>query len=893
MKLSKLLIPFALMLALASCNSDGGGTQEHQHIFEDHPAVAATCEEDGNIAYAECTECHKIFSSDHKTEIESYVVNKKGHNLTHHFQGCENIEYWECSNCHKNYLDANASQPATDISRNGHVFTDYPAKEATCLARGNIAYARCQNCGKLYAADHVTPITTYIIPKLEHQMTHHEAVIFETIEYWSCSLCHKNYLDEYGYDEAEDISIVGETFSLWNQNVINYLSASTETEIIKALQGSQSPYNDQVRKTVSWKASTGPYTIDFSTDRNFGTYKTYTSTSATFTFPGTLFPGTKYYYRVKDAADKLVVELDGFETDNSFTVRTINMDGVSNVRDIGGWTAKDGNKVQYEMIYRGGRLPNITPKGKEVFFDELGIKTDLDLRTDGTKQLDDDRLNYIKSGMNQYTMLVPGYVTPEIEGKPGTRYSYDSNTPAALKTTFEALADTNNYPIYYHCNAGADRTGSLTYLVNGLLGVSYEDLVKDFELTTFSLQGNRFRSKISNGHFVTEGEYAGIGQCNTDNYVAFGKLHELISTNYAQSNGELYSAIECYLTKVCGISRETITAVRRNLLGKDVEFDELDDDTPVELETVFNPSNGNWVINSQLQYTSGTYFGKEAYKFETTAFTDDHYIENNLALINDEQYTKFHFEVYVPSTSAKWRTNLGEDNGCRFHMSIKPAEGSTNNVPFGESEGGIGHLELDTWQEFDIDISSYTDLKRFAFYLPYGTAEIPGIIYLRDVYVEHEEPETTFTPTNGNWTINSQLQYTSGTYFGKEAYKFETIAFDNDHYIENNLNMITDPQYTKFHFEVYVPSTSAKWRTNLGEDAGPRFQMSIKPMSGSTSYIPYGESESGQGHLELDTWQEFEIDISSYTELKRFAFYIPYGTSETPAIIYLRNAYVD
>ena len=42
-----------------------------------------------------------------------------------------------------------------------------------------------------------------------------------------------------------------------------------------------------------------------------------------------------------------------------------------------------------------------------------------------------------------------------------------------------------------HCTAGADWTGTVCYLLNALLGVSEKDLMKDFEMTSFSIYGLR------------------------------------------------------------------------------------------------------------------------------------------------------------------------------------------------------------------------------------------------------------------------------------------------------------------------------------------------------------------------------------------------------------------
>ena len=860
---------------ISSETTSSSSEEVHEHTFLDHPRVEPTCLREGNIAYAECTTCGKLFLPDHETEI---------------------------------------TETDYKLDKLPHQFVDHDPVEATCQHAGNTAYSTCSSCGHTFDIEHDHEITenTYIIPQKPHNLAHYDAVLFDHIEYWECTMCLQKFADEnaqYPITDVED----NQVSKIWPQNVQNYLAAETEAAQIEALSHTET-YNDQIAPTITWNGNLGkaPYRVEVSETETFDSYKTISDCWAAYAVVSpTVIPGERYYYRVFDKNNLEIVKLGGFKVDDTFSVRLLKIDGVSNVRDAGGWTAKGGNKVLYNKLIRGARLLNITDEGKDVFFNDLHIKTDLDIRIDGTKQLDDDRLNYVKHGMNQYTMLVPNYVSPEIQGHPaGTRYGYDSTTPLALKGIFEALADESNYPIYYHCNAGADRTGSLSYLINGLLGVSYEDLVKDFELTTFSAQGDRYRSGVENGHFVTEGELAGIGQCDKYNYVAFGKLHELISTNYAQPNGELCSAIEYYLKKVCEISDETIQAVRRILLGKEVEFDPVEV-VPEELDPNFTMENGNWTLNSQIAYEKGTYFGSEAYKFTTIQFTQDHYISNNLSLILDEQYTKFHFEVYVPSECAKWNTHQGQDTGARFHLSIKPTGGSTNNIQFSDaiassSENRYYHLDIDAWNTYEIDISSYTDLERFAFYMPYGMESCPGIMYLRNTYVYTPEPEPeqpldpNFNMTNGNWTLANEISHEHGTFFESECDKFVTTGSRFDHYIHHNLDVMLCRDYTKFHFEVYVPSESAKWRTHLGEDAGERFLISAKIASGNTKQILFSDSIASSSlnrhyHLDMDTWNTFELDLSEelYPTLERFAIYLPYGTAEVPAIMYLRNVHVE
>ena len=48
--------------------------------------------------------------------------------------------------------------------------------------------------------------------------------------------------------------------------------------------------------------------------------------------------------------------------------------------------------------------------------------------------------------------------------------------------------------VYFHCAGGADRTGTLAFLIEALLGVSESDLSKDYELTSFDGSHDRYRN---------------------------------------------------------------------------------------------------------------------------------------------------------------------------------------------------------------------------------------------------------------------------------------------------------------------------------------------------------------------------------------------------------------
>lgn len=137
-----------------------------------------------------------------------------------------------------------------------------------------------------------------------------------------------------------------------------------------------------------------------------------------------------------------------------------------NVRDLGGW-ACDGGTVKYGLLFRGGEPSSAD---YNVLVKELGIKYDLNLRGSAeatwTKSPLGDDVYFVKADAYNWYSL--------------------TNTEAwriNLQCVFDAV--THGEPVYFHCAAGADRTGTLACVLEGLLGMSQSDIDKDYELTTF------------------------------------------------------------------------------------------------------------------------------------------------------------------------------------------------------------------------------------------------------------------------------------------------------------------------------------------------------------------------------------------------------------------------
>ena len=192
-----------------------------------------------------------------------------------------------------------------------------------------------------------------------------------------------------------------------------------------------------------------------------------------------LFVGTDYYWRVDAVCVDRTYrsEIGYFKSADS--PRALNIEGVSNTRDIGGMAAADGYRIKQGMIYRGGKLDQISASGIEYFRNDIGVTTDLDLRTPG------------EGGAGDSSPLGEDIKYVNIDGRyyVGSKGINNELGKTIMAEEIRLFADPENYPIYIHCSLGRDRTGTLAFLIEALLGVNKNTLMMDYELSVFSVTG--------------------------------------------------------------------------------------------------------------------------------------------------------------------------------------------------------------------------------------------------------------------------------------------------------------------------------------------------------------------------------------------------------------------
>ena len=213
--------------------------------------------------------------------------------------------------------------------------------------------------------------------------------------------------------------------------------------------------------------------------------------------------GTRYYWTVTayTSEESYTSQTQEFFVEN-VPPRNLSVDGVTNVRDLGGWETEDGGRVRQGLIYRCGKMSEnysgkdrITKAGKKTMLDDLKMRSEIDLRSasEGSKGMESGNLTESPLGG-----AVNYFLTP-------ISYHADIDPEAEhIREIFEILADEENYPVCFHCSIGTDRTGKLAFLINALLGVREEYLYTDYLFSNFGKIGSsRAVSDISSTYVQT------------------------------------------------------------------------------------------------------------------------------------------------------------------------------------------------------------------------------------------------------------------------------------------------------------------------------------------------------------------------------------------------------
>lgn len=296
-------------------------------------------------------------------------------------------------------------------------------------------------------------------------------------------------------------------------------------KIIKQIMKEKKPsgfFSTPAPAVFSWEPADCDAVLEFSENEDFSDSETVTAKSGRAEVYN-LKKHTEYFWRVNGG------EARSFFTD-SVMPRWIYAEGMENIRDFGGEKNTEGIEIKQGLVFRGARMEH---DGAEKAFGtlrKLGIKTDLDLRSEIADKLSDSPLGEdIKFILHPCTAY-EGFL---LEDKKGSS-----------KKLIEYFADESIYPVYFHCHGGQDRTGTLAFFLGAILGLDDKTLLREYELTMVTYPDKK------------------LSRSRKQKFRLFLKLLKKRNKNKTYAENAIDFLYEC------GVTEETMDSIREIMLRK-------------------------------------------------------------------------------------------------------------------------------------------------------------------------------------------------------------------------------------------------------------------------------------------------------------------------------------
>ncbi|KPA84373.1 hypothetical protein ABB37_02367 [Leptomonas pyrrhocoris] len=249
--------------------------------------------------------------------------------------------------------------------------------------------------------------------------------------------------------------------------------------------------------------------------------------------------------------------------------RYITLDGMTNLRDLGGYRTNDGTKtMKWGVVFRGDQ-PSLVPAdvAQRVLVQQLHISSTFDLRGDSEAAAKCYVIPHVcrhavPIDMNHMDELLPPNANVN-EGPVAFRLMQDyyrslvtAEGPAmgaVVKQLLQTSPSRTNAALI-HCTGGKDRTGWAVYALLSLLDITEEEKREDYELTNRCF-------KIPKEAY----EYEGAADLSKEAFNAFWR----VSMDYLDAAvGEVkkLGGMEAYAKSHMGLTDDNIQQLRDVML---------------------------------------------------------------------------------------------------------------------------------------------------------------------------------------------------------------------------------------------------------------------------------------------------------------------------------------
>ena len=282
-----------------------------------------------------------------------------------------------------------------------------------------------------------------------------------------------------------------------------------------------------------------------------------------------LYLDKTYYWRVEEKTTGIVSPISSFTTNDFVRMMTVDSGtyNLTNVRDFGGRMTESGKRVKQGIIFRGSELiaenytngggthyKNLDDTMLDVLKNQLGIAYEVDLR--GAAEANEITASPLGAGVSYMRVTNGGgggyaalWNGTENNAQTDALNGNVKNKELLKRMFVEAFTNANEKHVYFHCWGGADRTGTIAFILGGLLGMSYTDLIMDYEFTSFAYNYRPHDETDPNGIYN------------------FPKFIEAIKASPYYAEGKKLSAImKDWMIGALGMTEKEVETLKNNLL---------------------------------------------------------------------------------------------------------------------------------------------------------------------------------------------------------------------------------------------------------------------------------------------------------------------------------------
>jgi len=281
--------------------------------------------------------------------------------------------------------------------------------------------------------------------------------------------------------------------------------------------------------------------------------------------------------------------MEGASTTASSGSQSINLEGVGNARQLGGYVGADGKVVKDGVLLRTASLGEATKADIDRLKNTYNLAEIIDLRTDveaeydpeikidGVKNLnlliiDEEAMSKSMESLSNKDLkkLGSGNLVKILEvikglGIVGDQMyvnflSHDAGKQGYAQMFRELLELPEGQSLLFHCTQGKDRTGCAAMLILAALGVDEQTILDDYMLT------NEFNAELIEQE-RQEMLYYGVKESQLDDImIARDQVFPETMTNALEWLKAEYGSPMGYITKELGVTEEEIAQLQSKFL---------------------------------------------------------------------------------------------------------------------------------------------------------------------------------------------------------------------------------------------------------------------------------------------------------------------------------------